>query len=368
MKKVLQVFAHLSRGGLETFVMNLYKGIISCGIQFDFLVYEDGDDYEDEAKKLGARVFKIPPRSLGLIKFNRNLDTFFKTHAREYVAIHQHVSSFSSIEPLYYAYKYKIPVRIVHVHSSSISDAVHFNLIHRILHSLNKKIVGFYVTNCFGCSTKAIDWAFSETYLKRNSKIIKNGIDLKKFTYKKEEKDKVKREFNLKNEIIVGHIGNFLPVKNHKFLIEIFKQYNKKNPNSKLFLIGDGMLREEIEEQIKQYGLEDCIILTGKRKDVYRLLQIFDVLVMPSLFEGMPVALIEAQASGVPVLASDNISRDTKIVDQFKFISLNESNEEWADNIEFMSKLKKADNHEIMVKSGFDIKNTVDILKGIYIG
>ena len=368
MKRVLQVFARLTRGGLETFVMNVYRTINREEIQFDFLVCADGGDYEEEVKRMGGRIFKIAPRNSGLLNYYSSLDAFFKTHQGEWIAIHQHVSSLSSIEPQYYAKKYGIPVRVLHSHSSSIASSVKMNSLHKMFHYISKLFVKSWCTDYLGCSDKAIDWLYSGTGVRGKALMINNGIELERYRYSLEIREKVRCEFGIEtNTVIVGHVGSFIKVKNHAFLLKVFQAFRQLHSNTKLLLVGDGPLRDSIEEQAKNIGIDDLVIFAGIRSDVNELLQAMDIFVMPSLFEGLPVSLVEAQSTGLPVFASDTISHDAKLTDEFYFISLGRTPEEWAQNIaNCLSNYIRTDKTLTISEKGFDIKGISNKLMSIY--
>lgn len=368
MNRVLQVFARLTRGGLETFVMNVYRTINRDEIQFDFLVCADGGDYEEEVKRMGGRVFKIAPRNSGISNYHRLLDAFFKAHQGEWIAIHQHVSSLSSIEPQYYAKKYGIPVRVLHSHSSSIASSVKMNSLHKIVHYTSKLFVRSWCTDYLGCSDKAIDWLYSGTGVRKKALMINNGIQLERYSYSPKIREKVRCEFGLEeNTTVVGHVGSFIKVKNHTFLLKVFQAFSLLNSNSRLLLVGDGPLRKSIEEQVNNSGMEGRVIFAGIRSDVNELLQAIDIIVMPSIFEGLPVSLVEAQATGLPVVASDTISHDAKLTDEFCLMSLDGTPKEWAETIaNCLSNHIRTDKISTIAEKGFDVKGISDILISIY--
>lgn len=369
MIRILQVFGRLTRGGLETFVMNLYREIDRTKIQFDFLVTGRGGDYEEEVERMGARIFRIPPRNLGRRKYNDALDEFFKAHSSEFAAIHEHASSLSSIEPLHYAKKYGIPVRIIHSHSSSISSAIKASKIHHLLHLYGKMRIPGLATHYFGCSDKALDWMFAGTSVRKKSEMINNGIPLKKFSFDKCIRDEVRAELGISDKYVIGHVASFIPVKNHKFLIDVFSRLSSLMPDAELVLAGDGLLRPEIERQISEYGLNNKVILTGVRSDVNRLLQGFDLFMMPSIFEGLPVSLVEAQTAGLPLLISDTISQDVKLRDEVVFKSLSAPLDNWVEEIiRIRNSYVRVDGSEGVDKHGFGIEGIAARFTQIYTG
>lgn len=369
MIRVLQVFGRLTRGGLETFVMNLYRSIDRNKIQFDFLVSGRGGDYEEEVKQMGARIFYMPPRNKGLKAYNASLDEFFKVHAQEFAAIHQHASSLSSIEPLKYAAKYGVPIRIIHAHSSAISKSVKANFLHNMMHLWGKLHISRYATHYLGCSDKALDWLFKGTGVRSKAIMVNNGIKVSDYKYNEYIRKEVREEFGLKDNIVIGHVGNFIQVKNHEFLIKIFANIKGFIPKTKLMLVGDGPLKSQIKEQIDDSDLSNDVVMTGVRRDVNRLLQAIDIIVMPSVFEGLPVSLVEAQAAGLPLVISDTISHDVALTEDVKFISLSDPIEKWANEIkDRLVSVLRHDTSSIINEKGFGIEGISTKLANLYLG
>lgn len=369
MIRVLQMMGGLNRGGLETFVMNIYRAIDRDLIQFDFLVNSRGD-YAEEIEELGGRIFLTPARNSGYRSSHNGVDDFFREHASEYAACHLHISSLSYIKGLEAAKKWGIPVRVMHGHSSSISKSLKYYYIHELLHYLHKPKVKKVATHYFGCSDKSLDWLYDYTGVRDKAILIKNGISVDDYVYNQEINYQVREELGIKgSSLVLGHVGRFIPLKNHSFLIEVFKEVHNLIPDSRLLLIGDGETRTEIENMVEQYGLKGDVLFLGVRGDVNRLLQTVDCLVMPSLFEGLPVSLVEAQAAGSLVVASDTISKDSKLTDFFIFASLSDDAKRWANIIVENTRHKLRPNNSLQIKkSGFDSKSTACLLTRVYLG
>lgn len=370
MKRVLQIMGGLKRGGLETFAMNIYRSIDRSEIQFDFLLTQVvGGDYEEDAKSMGANIYHLPARNKGYKAYRKALDDFFREH-HDYIAIHEHISSLTSIEPAYYAKKYGIPVRIFHSHSSSIQKSLRLHWVHTILHYLNKPKVHSYATHYLGCSDKALDWMYKYTGVRSRALMVNNGIDCEQYAFKKNVRAEVRKEFSIDaDDFVIGHVGRFIPLKNQGFLVDIVDELHKTMPSAKLLLVGEGDTMDEIKAKVSDKGLEKSVIFTGVRSDVARLMQAMDIFVMPSWFEGLPVSLVEAQAAGLPVVASESISHDSDITENILFKSINESVEEWVESIvKWKEKCGRPNNIEKIKKAGFDSKTTVKQLVKKYIG
>lgn len=367
MIRVLQNFGSLNRGGLETFVMNVYRAIDRSQIQFDFLVTAKGD-YADEIESMGGRIFVIPPRNKGLWAYRKNLDEFFRTHATEFAAIHCHASSLTSLEPLAYAKKHGVRNRLLHSHSSSISRSLSTYYILLATHTANKLFVKRLATHYLGCSQKALDWMFCFTGCRSKVIMINNGIDVDKFRYDETKRKAARKELHVDNDtILLGHVGRFAAVKNHGFLIDTFYELLKERPNAKLLMVGTGELVDSMKRKCHQLDIVEKVIFAGVREDIDKLLQAMDIFVMPSLFEGLPVTLVEAQAAGVPILASDAISTDVRMTELLHFYPLSKTPHQWmAEALRVLKASKRVDTSLEITEAGFDIKTSASILSQIY--
>lgn len=306
--RVLQVLGGLNRGGAETMVMNLYRNIDRNKIQFDFIKHTESKcAYDDEIKELGGRIYSIPKYKVyNHFQYKKAWNNFLKKHP-EYKIIHGHVRSTATIY-LKIAKKYGL-YAIAHSHSTSSGKGIK---------AIIKNMLQFrirYITDYFmGCSKEANEWLYGKKIANSEKCIIlHNAIDVEKYTYNEDIRNKLRKELNIKeDEMVVGNIGRFSYMKNHKFLIDIFEKLCKTE-NCKLLLVGDGELKNDIQNIVKNKHLENKVIFTGVRSDVNEILQAMDIFVMPSIFEGLPVTLIEAQASGVPSLIANTITKEVDI-------------------------------------------------------
>ena len=364
MKKVLQIVGGLNRGGLETLVMNVYRNIDRSEIQFDFLIWNNCYDYVPEIESLGGKVIKIRNRRDGFNLFKKDLETFFKEYANEYIAVHYHAPNLSIIEPLIYAKKYGIKKRIIHSHSSGISGSK----IHYLIHYFNKTRVAKLATVFLGCSEKSLKWMYGGTKCLERAQMVNNGIDTSLFHYNKSVGEEVRKEFRIQHdEIVIGHIGRFCQVKNHAYLVNIFNEYHKVNNKSKLMMVGEGLLIDEIKTKVSSLGLDSSVIFTGLRTDIPRMLYAMDVFVLPSFIEGLPLTLVEAQTSGLPVICSVAVSKDAALTDKIKYISIKEDTKVWSDAItNILNSYERKEQSSVIKKAGFDIVETVEKLKQLY--
>ncbi|MGN1310299.1 MAG: glycosyltransferase family 1 protein [Clostridia bacterium] len=360
MIRVLQVVNRMGYGGIETFLMNIYRNIDRSKIQFDFAVHtEEKGEYDDEIKKMGGNIYYFNSRRNGLIEYYKDWNKFLKENASKYVAIHMHASSLTTVLPIKLAKKHKIKNRIIHAHSTLQSGKIH-NVLNKI-HQINIKK---YATDLFACSTEAGIYVFG----KNPFCLVHNGIDVLRYSFNQNIRQQVRNELEIKeNEVAIVHIGRFVPEKNHKFLIDIFDKIDNINFRCKLFLIGDGVLKNDIEQKVNEKNLQNKIKFLGRRNDVNRILQGMDLCIFPSIFEGLPVTMIEMQAAGLPIFASNNISSETKISDLVEFISLLKSDEEWAKLVLENMNFQRKNMSEIIEKAGYDIKSTINMILNIYL-
>jgi len=301
--RILHVVVNMNRGGAETLIMNLYRNINRAKIQFDFLTFKPGV-FDTEIMNMGGKVHRIPYiTDVGHIRFIRKLGQFFKRN-QHYKVVHSHMDKMSGFI-LKYAEQARIPIRIAHSHNTESEGG--------FLARAYKWYGGSHIlssaTHLYACSNKAAKWLFGNK--STEAYILKNGIEIDKFTFSINVREKVRRELQLvEDTFVLGHVGRFSHQKNHLYLLDLFSAVTKKVSNTKLVLVGDGLLRDEIETKIKQLNLNDKVKLLGMRADTNRLLQAFDLFVFPSLHEGLPVTLIEAQGTGLPCLISNRITRE----------------------------------------------------------
>lgn len=355
--RILHIVTYMGRGGLETMLMNYYRHIDREKIQFDFLVHRDfQSDYDKEILSLGGKIYHISRLIPWSEKYKKELRRFFKSHP-EYKVVHVHQDCLSSVA-LECAKECGVPVRIAHSHNSGQDK----NLKYLIKKYYMKKIP-VSATDYFACGKMAGDWMFGG----QRYHVLKNAIDCRKYVYSSEIREKVRKEYGIKDEVIVGHVGRFNPQKNHKFVIDIFSEIVKIKSDTKLLLIGDGDDREEIEERVKRLGLSENVIFAGVRSDVNELLQAMDVFLFPSLYEGLPVTMIEAQASGIPCVISDTVSQECVITKGLVDIkSLSDTSKAWAQQVLKSAKKMRNDCTEEIRQAGYDVETEVKYLEKYY--
>lgn len=361
--RIAQIVGKWIGGGVEAVVMNYYRHLDHSKIQFDFICDDDSTNIPyDEIEKLGGKVILIPPYQK-VFKYQRELRRVLRDG--KYKIVHSHINTLS-VFPLYAAKKVGVPVRIAHSHSTTNKKEWKKNLLKQVLRPFSKK----YATNYMCCSELAGRWLFGDkAYDEGKVYLLNNAIDLDKFKYDKKIKDKKRKELGIKEDtIVIGHIGRFVAQKNHTFLIDIFNQFHKKEKNSILLLAEQGPLQEEIKNKVRELGLDDSVRFLGQRNDANELYQVFDVFLLPSLYEGLPVVGVEAQASGLLCFLSDDMTKETKVLDSTVFMSLSNTAEEWTDEIlTNLKDYKRINTKSEVSDNGFDIEVEARKLEKYYI-
>ena len=348
MIRILQAVNIMDRAGLETMLMNYYRNIDRSKIQFDFLTHRSEiGAYENEIKEMGGKVYHAPrlyPQNYS--RYFKYMKEFFNEHP-EYKIIHSHIDSMSYF-PLLAAKNSEVPVRIGHSHNSKIEKDLKYPIKYFALKRMTK------VANVYcACGELAGQFMWNNN----DFKIINNAIELEKFAYDEQLRNVVRNKFKLPNDaLVIGHVGRFNKVKNQLFLLDIFNEIVKKKDNSFLFLIGKGEDELKIMNKVQEYKLEQKVIVLVDRNDVNELYQALDLFVMPSLFEGLPVVGVEAQANGLTCIFSDNISKEIIIANNAEMFSIDKSPKDWAELI--LNKKTKRNNNAFseLKNSGYDIK------------
>lgn len=357
-------------GGVEAILLNYYRHIDKNKIQFDFICDEDSNTSiipVKEIEDMGGRVIMCPPYQK-VFKYQKFMINLFKKN--KYKIVHSNINTLS-VFPLRAAKKAGVPVRIAHSHSTSNPKEWKKNLIKNILIPFSKKYANVY----FACSELAGRYLFgNKTFDEGKVTIINNAIDVEKFVYNEDIRKKVRNELKEKykskindDTLIVGHIGRFVKQKNHEFLIDIFNEIHKRKENSVLILVGQGSLQKEIEEKVNNLGLQNSVLFLGQRNDANELYHAMDVFVLPSLYEGLPVVGVEAQAAGLLCKLSNAMTKETKILDTTNFIDLNLPAEVWAEKIiEDYEKFERKNVSKEFENNGFNIKKEAKKLEEEY--
>ena len=358
--RVLQVVTVMNRGGLETMLMNYYRKLDKKQFQFDFLVHrQERGDYDDEIEQLGGRIYRMSSiRPGNYRKYFKELDEFFKNNT-EYQVVHAHINENSGFV-LRAAKKYGINCRIAHSHLADLKlDYKYpFRLYGRYYLKPN---ANYY----YACSEQAGTWLFGANTPNNQIKVMPNAVDLKEFQFNPIVREEIRDQLNLNNQLVGGHVGRFNPQKNHDFLIDIFNEIQKLHSNAILLLIGEGYLFQKVKEKVKNFGLEDKVRFLGLRKDIKLLMQAMDVFLFPSLFEGLPVVLVEAQAAGLCCITSTGVTKEANLTGDVEFIDLKVPASEWAKHVLSKNYVRK-DYSDILTKKGYNSDESVKELLNFY--
>ncbi len=356
--RVLHVVTYMGRGGLETMLMNYYRHIDRSKVQFDFLVHRDfRADYDDEIESMGGVIYRLPrlvPWSSG---YNAALDSFFAAHP-EYRIIHVHQDCLSSVI-LKAAKKHGISVRIAHSHNSSQDKNLKY-----LIKLFYRRQIPSYATQLFACGKEAGDWMFRGAPYR----IMNNAIDSKLYAISCAKRSLVRTSLRISPEaFVLGHVGRFYPQKNHTFLLEVFSEIKTREPDSILLLVGDGPLRAEMEEKARSLGVAESIIFAGVRDDVPDLMQAMDCFVFPSLYEGIPVTMIEAQAAGLPCVVSAGVPEECDKTGLLKRIALSDGISVWAEQVLCRKNAGRKASGQMIIDAGYDIVSNARWLQNYYI-
>ncbi|MCO1600976.1 glycosyltransferase family 1 protein [Desulfosporosinus nitroreducens] len=360
--RIAQILSKMNSGGIEMVVLNYYRHINRTKVQFDFIVEEGSTiPYRDEIEKMGGKIYLVPSYT-DIKEYQRQLISLFKRN--DYKIVHVHMNALS-IFPLRAAKMAGVPIRIAHNHSTASKNELKRTVVKYILRPLAK----VYPTHFCACSALAGKWLFGKRFYDQgNVKLIPNAIDISKFSFNQEIRNRVRKELNVEDSFVIGHVGRFMKQKNHNFLVDIFKKIHEIDSTAILLLAGEGELKEEIENKVRMLGLKDSVCFLGVQNNVHELMQGMDIFLLPSLYEGLPVVGVEAQSAGLPCVYADTITEETKILDSTEFVSLKESVDKWADKVlHFKDGFERKKVDEKIIDSGFQIKKAAENLCNYYL-
>lgn len=354
MIRMLHIVGSMSPSGIGNFIMNIYRHIDREQVQFDFIVHEHRDvSFDEEIQSLGGKLYYVTRKSVSPIKNFREIRKVVKEG--HYQIVFRHTDTSTVALDLLACKLGGAKRRIAHSHSTSTGN--------KKMHKLFQPMLNMLVTERFACSHDAAKWLYGEKkYNKKQYEVIWNGIHIPQFVFSMEKRRRIREELCVGETYVFGHVGNFLPVKNHLFMVDLFAEIHKKNPNTKLLFVGDGALRTQIEARIIQQGISEAVILAGVRNDTDVLLQGMDVFFFPSNYEGMPIALVEAQAAGLPCLVTEVITDDVIVTDHVMKMNLSQPIEEWADAAlrlakEGFAEGNRRDTSQEIARGGFDVRD-----------
>lgn len=356
--RVLQVVTYMGRGGLESMLMNYYRHIDREEVQFDFLVHrQERAAFDDEIESLGGRIYRLPR----LVPWSKNylaaLNRFFDEHS-EHKIVHVHQDCLSSVI-LKVAAQHNVPVRVAHSHSANQDKNLKYPI--KLWY---KRGIPKYATNLFACGKGAGDWMFGGA----SYQIINNAIDVVACAYNPTKCQEMRRQLGLENEFTIGHVGRFNQPKNHPFLLDIFAALLRREPKAVLLLVGGGEDMTKIQAKAQALGVAEHVRFLGIRSDVADLMQAMDVFVFPSLYEGLPVTMVEAQAAGLPCIISDKVPPECILTEGLvDVLPLSAEPEIWAAKILEKKNLPRTDRRSEIAAHGFDITTEAVKLQEFYL-
>ncbi len=351
----------MNTGGAETFLMKIYRRLDREKYQMDFCVNtKEKCFYDEEIRELGGRIFYVPAKSKSFKEYKKALYETVKNNGYEYVL--RITSNAAGFLDLKIAKDAGARVCVARSSNSSDGDSALVNLIHRVSRPLFVR----YIDVKIAPSDLAAEYTFGKNAVKNGTVAkLNNAIDLEVYKYSDESRDEIRRELSLEGKTVIGHIGRFSKQKNHSFLIDVFAKIREKDENAHLLLLGNGELSNEVKQKVEDLGLWDRVTFGGVRGDVPSVLSAMDVFLLPSFYEGMPNTVIEAQATGLPCVIADTITKEANVTGLVSYLSLDDPVEKWAETV-LEVKGTRRNTVKIMSDNGYDIESSakkfVDII------
>lgn len=360
--RVLQVFGIMNRGGAETMIMNLYRNIDRNKVQFDFVVHHNVQgDYDEEIKSLGGRIYYVQDyKIINHLSYVSSWKKLLKEHP-EWKVVHGHMYSIASI----YLKVAKNEGRYTIAHSHSTSNGKGLQSIIKSLYERPLKNTADYY---FACSKSAGEWLFGNSVINSDKfEVLPNAIDVSEFVFDQDKRNLIRKKLGVENKIVLGHIGRDDYAKNLEFLLNIIDNLVRINPNYMLLQVGEAKHNNNLQKYIVDEKLQDNVKFLGVRDDVADLMQAMDIFLLPSRYEGLPVVIIEAQASGLPCLISDKVTKEVGITESVKYISIENGVEDRVKTITKEKIHRNIGSEEIIKEEGYDIKTTANWLEDYYL-
>ena len=365
--RVLQVGMTRNLGGIETYLIEQFRHLDKSKIDYDFvnITGEYSICYEDEILASGSKIFKVVSRHKNPLLHYWQWFNILLQNKSVYDVIVLNTNSLEYVFPLVLGKIFGIPVRVIHSHNSGFENKQ--GLARRLLVGMNKKLLAWSANLRFACSQFAGQWMFKDNPYH----VIYNAIDIHKYDADLKVREETRNALGLHTELTLLHVGRFSYQKNHSFLLDIFKEVHAIQPDSVLLLVGDtteeSEFLTEVKRKIKEYGLANAVRLLGRRDDVNKIMQAADVLVMPSFFEGLTVVGIEAQASDLPLLLSDTVTKELELLPSTQFISLEAGPTAWAEAIVNSKQHNRQSRYEELKAAGYDIGNETERVEKLLI-
>ena len=362
--RVLQIIGIACNGGVESVILNYYRHIDKSKVQFDFVVHNNpSENFVREVKNGGGRLYEITPYMKNIFAFTYEIYKIIRNG--RYEIVHSNMNSLS-VFPLFAAWLAGAKVRILHNHTTDTKSEGMRTVLKRVLRPFARMFANQY----WACSDLAGKWMYGERAVSDGKiTIIPNAIDIKKFAFNQEKRDRLRSQLGIKDELVICHVGRFMKQKNHDFLIDVFAAVVKEKPDAKLILIGEGQLANEIKAKVNRLSLEHNVLFLGARSDVADLYNVMDIFVLPSFYEGLPVVGVEAQANGLKCLFSDKVTSESKLLHTTEFIDIESGVQKW--QLAIMGYISRArnlsQNTNLLELMKFDIEESSVGLQARYI-
>lgn len=363
MKKILEIIGTLKIGGQEKVGLEIGLHIDRSKYEIHYLVFgKEKGEYEKELNAKGIKIFHFPEPSEGYLRYLTSLKKLLKENS--YSIIHAH-TMFNCGWAMFIGWYMKVPCRISHSHSIKMAD-FHYSTIMKIYQVLMRRLIKCFGTEYIGCGRAAGQWLFGKRFFEKHGKILFNGIDTRQYLFSIDARIKMREKLDLQNQFVIGHVGHFAQVKNQKFLIALMPEIIKQKPETTLILVGDGELKVTLQKECEKLGIQEHVIMTGNVANVADYLCAMDVFVFPSLYEGMPLSVIEVQCNGLPCVISDSVPDDVYLTDLIRPLSLKDSKEEWIHEICSAKRKNEESYGRQMIQSEFDISVMLQKIYKIY--
>lgn len=361
--RVLQVCGALA-GGVGTVLMNYYRHIDRSKVQFDFLTHGEPEEAtRAEVEALGGTITVITPKSTSLWRNLRETRRYIGPTTPHQV-VHVHTASPTSFVYLLAAGLAGKRVRVVHSHATDL-ESPPGSLQHRI-HRVLQPVLRWTATDLLACSRAAGDWLYGVS-VRDSVRVLPNAIDVDRFRFSPILRQQLRRRLGVEDRLVIGNIGRFAEQKNHKLLVDIFAEIVRLDPSAVLLLVGEGALMADVQAQVAAASLQNSVLFLGARGDVPALLQAMDLFLLPSLFEGLPLVLVEAQAAGLPCLASSTVTEEVQLTELLQFLDLAASPTAWAEKALAMANAARQTEAILVAAAGYDIRTAAQVLGGFYL-
>lgn len=352
-KKILIIGLSPNTGGVETYVINFIRHIDKEKYEI-YYTKRNGKPvaYQNELDELRIHYIDFPANRHHYFQYRNEMNRIYEKY--QFDVVYFNNCDLVSIDPLYFAYKHDVPVRIMHSHSSE-NTSKPSKFYHRIMEWWSNKKLDQYATHLFACSEVAGKWMFGN----RKFNVINNGIDLKKYAFDAKERERIRTENGISDQLVIGFVGRLSSQKNPLGLLKIFEAIHQKNKSAILWIVGDGELLRDMQSLADELDISTSIKFMGVRQDVSELLNAMDCFLLPSLWEGLPFVLVEAQANGLPCVVSTAVSKEANIGGLIEYVDLRQSSEYWADKVIKEAKKGRTDVSRKLIEAGYSIEDTV---------